>query len=313
MSRENVQILPAVFTPMHDDGSINYSKIDALYQRCIECGYEGIFLNGTTGECMSLSIAERKKLLETWAACRKKKNNKNFRIFVHVGSSNLYEAAEMAEHAQSQGVDGIAMVPTFYFRPKTLADLIEQCKYVASAASEVPFYYYNIPSLTGVNFPLLNFIQEAVRHIPTFAGLKNSFNDLVDYQNCLHYAKGEYSMYWGTDEVFMMVYAAGNRHYVGSTYNYMGEVYSRMIDAFHAGNLEKLSILQGDATAIYRIINDFNSLPAGKEIMRFVGVDCGPVRLPLKSMKPAESQALRERLKATAFFDYSTAEKPLKI
>jgi N-acetylneuraminate lyase len=180
MLRYNVQILPAVFTPMFDDGSINFNVIDALFQRCIDSGFRGIFLNGTTGECMSLSTIERKKLVEAWIACRKKNNRNDFKIVVHTGCANLYEAAEMAEHAQAQGADGIAMVPTFYFRPKNMGELIEQCKYVASAAPDVPFYYYNIPSLTGVNFPLTAYMEHAVREIPTFAGLKNSFNDLVD-------------------------------------------------------------------------------------------------------------------------------------
>ena len=313
MSRYNVQILPAVFTPMFEDGSINYARTAALYQRCIASGFKGIFLNGTTGECMSLNVDERKKLLEAWVDCRTKNKNPDFRIFVHVGSSNLYEAAEMAEHAQNCGADGIAMVPTFYFRPRNLADLIDQCKFVASAAPEVPFYYYNIPSMTGVNFPLTTFIESAIREIPTFSGLKNSFNDLVDYQQCLHRAKEDYAMYWGTDEVFMMVYAAGNRHYVGSTYNFMGDIYFKMLDAYHAANFEKLNTLQAEATEIYKIMSDYNAMIAGKEIMRLIGIDCGPVRKPLKSLKPSDSAALLERLQKTTFFNYALAEKPLKI
>jgi len=313
MLRYNVQILPAVFTPMFDDGSINYAQINALYQRSVESGHRGIFLNGTTGECMSLSTAERKKLVEAWNACRQENNDADFKIFVHVGSSNLYEASEMAEHAQQEGADGIAMVPTFYFRPKTMAELVEQCKYVASAAPQVPFYYYNIPSLTGVNFPLVTFVEEAAREIPTFAGLKNSFNDLVDYQTCLHGAKGDYTLYWGTDEVFMMVYAAGNRHYVGSTYNYMSDIYARMLDAFHAGNFEKLTTLESEATRIYKILNDYNSMISGKEIMRHIGVDCGPVRRPLKNLKPAETTLLLQRLRKTSFFDFAGAKKSVKL
>lgn len=312
MLRYNVQILPAVFTPMFDDGSVHYARIDALYQRCIDSGFNGIFLNGTTGECMSLSKEERMKLLEAWVACRNK-NNKEFKIFVHVGSANLLEAAELAEHAQANGADGIAMVPTFYFRPKNLHDLVEQCKFVASAAPEVPYYYYNIPSLTGVNFPLSSFMDLAVREIPTFAGLKNSFNDLVDYQQCIHQAKGEYDLYWGSDEVFMMVYAGGNRNYVGSTYNYMGGIYFKMLEAYHSGNFERLTTLEAEATAIYRILNDYNSLIAGKEVMRHIGVDCGPVRRPLKTLKASDSTALVERLQQTSFFDIAMKEKQLKL
>ena len=313
MLRYNVQILPAVFTPMHDDGSINYNNVDVLYQRCIETGFRGIFLNGTTGECMSLSMDERKKLLEAWMECRKKNSNRDFKIFVHIGSSNLYEAAEMAEHAQAQGADGIAMVPTFYFRPRTLSDLLDQCKYVASAAPEVPYYYYNIPSLTGVNFSLTAFMEHAIREIPTFAGLKNSYNDLVDYQQCIHLAKDDYALYWGTDEVFMMVYAAGNRNYVGSTYNFMAETYFKMLDAYHTGNFEKLTTLEAEATEIHRILSDYNSLIAGKEIMRHIGVDCGPVRRPLKSLKTSERTSLIDRLQKTSFFDVALKTKHLKI
>lgn len=309
MSRYNVQILPAVFTPMHDDESIHYARVDEIYNRCTAFGFAGVFVNGTTGECMSLNTDERKKLVEAWVGCRKEKGNKTFKIFVHVGSSNPYEAAEMAEHAQSLGVDGIALVPTFYFRPKTVTDLVEQCKFVASAAAETPFYYYNIPSLTGVNFSLSSFLELAIREIPTFSGLKNSYNDLVDYQQCLHLAKDDYTLYWGSDEVFMMVYTGGNRNYVGSTYNYMSDIYFKMLDAYHSANFEKLTTLQAEATKIYAILNDYNSLIAGKEIMKYIGIDCGPVRRPLRRMKSAESTSLLERLQKTSFFDFAGKEK----
>ncbi|MEO5600527.1 MAG: dihydrodipicolinate synthase family protein [Cyclobacteriaceae bacterium] len=312
MSVYNVQILPAVFTPMFDDGSINYSRIEDIFKRCVQSKLNGIFLNGTTGECMSLNVAERQKLVELWMACRKKNNHPDFKIVVHIGSANLYEAAQMAEHAQVEGADGIAMVPTFYFRPKTLEDLIDQCKFVAGAAPQVPFYYYNIPSLTGVNFPLISFLEKAVKQIPSFAGLKNSFNDLVDYQQCLHFSKDDYDMYWGTDEVFMMVYAAGNRHYVGSTYNYMSGIYFKMLDAFHAANFEKLITLEGEANAIYTILNDYNALIAGKEVMRHIGIDCGPVRKPLKNLNAKDNTSLLSRLQNTSFFDFALAKTSLK-
>ncbi len=140
MNLQRVEILNAVFTPMFGDGIINYNQIPDLFEHCINTGADGIFLNGTTGECMSLSVDERLRLVEAWTAYRKK-NRPDFKIFVHVGSCNLYETAHMAEHAQSHGVDGIAMVATFYFRPKTLEDLVEQCEYVAAAAANTPFYY----------------------------------------------------------------------------------------------------------------------------------------------------------------------------
>jgi N-acetylneuraminate lyase len=111
----------------------------------------------------------------------------------------------------------------------------------------------------------------------------------------------------------MMVYAAGNRNYVGSTYNFMGAIYFKMLDAFHAGNFEKLTTLQAEATAIYNVLGEYNSLIAGKEVMRHMGIDCGPVRKPLRNLKAAESTSLLDKLQKTTLFDLAMKEKPLKI
>ena len=301
MKPDDVEILNAVFTPMLEDGAINYKRIPEIFHHTVSTGAKGIFLNGTTGECMSLSVQERTQLVETWVQYRRQMNQPDFKIFVHVGSCNLSETAQMAEHAQTQGADGIAMVATFYFRPKTLEDLVEQCEYVAAAASDTPFYYYNIPALTGVDFPLIKFMEMATRRIPNFAGLKNSFTDIVDYQHCIHFAKEKYALYWGTDEVFMMLYTAGNRHYVGSTYNYMSGIYQKMLRAHHHNDFETMISLQREADAIYKIILENNGISTGKEIMRFIGVDCGPVRKPLKTLSKTESEKLMRMLKETTF------------
>ena len=300
---QQVEILNAVFTPMYDDGTVNYDRVPDMFHQSVGTGSQGVFVNGTTGECMSLSTAERMKLVEAWIKIRKLAARPDFKIIVHAGSSNLYETAEMARHAQECGADGVAMVGTFYFRPKSVEDLVDQCEFVASSAPEIPFYYYNIPALTGFSFPLIDFIDVAIRRIPNFAGLKNSFNDMVDYQHCLNTAGDKYSMYWGTDEAFMMLYTAGNRHYVGSTYNYMGAFYSDMLHAYNTNDQKMVIQLQREADSIYRILSAYNGIIAGKEIMRFIGVDCGPVRRPLKTLTREDSQALLDKLKETTLFD----------
>lgn len=306
MRSPHVEILNAVFTPMLEDGSINYGLIPDLFRHCLNTGAQGIFLNGSTGECMSLSLQERLQLTEEWTQYRRKINRLDFKIIVHVGSCNLYETAQMASHAQAQGADGIAMVATFYFRPNTLEELVEQCVYVASAAPNISFYYYNIPTLTGVNFPLTTFLEEASKRIPNFAGLKNSSTDIVDYQHCIHIAKENYSLYWGCDEAFMMLYTAGNRHYVGSTYNYMNGLYQKMLSAYLIGDSANVLTLEGEADAIYKIMALYNGISVGKEIMRLIGLDCGPVRRPLKAFTKEDSETLLQKLKMTTLFQPST-------
>ncbi|MDH5249197.1 MAG: dihydrodipicolinate synthase family protein [Cyclobacteriaceae bacterium] len=312
MKSPDVEILNAVFTPMHVDGAINYDRIPDLFEHSIRTGAKGVFLNGTTGECMSLSVVERNTLVEKWVAYRAKINRPDFKIFVHVGTCNLFEAIEMAGHAQDLGVDGIAMVSTFYFRPNTLAELIAQCEYVATAVPDTPFYYYNIPSLTGVDFPMISFLESAAKRIPNFAGLKNSHSDLADYQRCIDFAKENYALYWGTDQTFMALYAAGNRHYVGSTYNYMSQVYQKMLEAHLKGNMKSVTSTEAEAESFYNIILQDDGISAGKEVMNLLGIACGPVRRPLKPFTKAESAALLRKLKETTFFNYAVGKENLE-
>lgn len=300
----NVEIINAVFTPMHRDGSLNFDRIPRLFEHTVKTLANGVFLNGTTGEGMSLSHEERMTLVEHWVACKQRMNRPEFKIIAHVGSCNLREAGTMAEHAQACGADGIAMVATFYYKPRTIGELVDQCAYVAAAAKQTPFYYYNIPFYTGVNLPLLKFLEVATQHIPNFAGLKNSFTDLEDYKRCIHFAKEKYTLYWGTDESFMTLYAAGNRHYVGSTYNYMGHIYRQMLKAYQAGDSITVGTLQGEADAIYKIMSTHNDIAAGKEIMQMIGIDCGPVRLPLKRLLDEERKLLLAKLRTTTLFDH---------
>ena len=134
---------------------------------------------------------------------------------------------------------------------------------------------------------------------------------MVDYQHCLHFAKKRYSLYWGTDEAFMMLYTAGNRHYVGSTFNYMSHYYKRMLAANNARDLENLMTVQEEADSIYRILNSHNGIVVGKEIMRLTGTDCGPVRIPLQTLSTDESDMIAKRLRATTLFQYITKKNEM--
>jgi N-acetylneuraminate lyase len=107
---------------------------------------------------------------------------------------------------------------------------------------------------------------------------------------------------WGTDEAFMMLFTAGNRHYVGSTFNYMSSYYDSMLRAHQAGDFDTVTSLQAEADGIYSILNEYNGIIGGKELMRLIGVDCGPVRLPLRALTRSESESIQKKLGHTTFF-----------
>ncbi|XP_064415992.1 N-acetylneuraminate lyase isoform X2 [Latimeria chalumnae] len=142
-------LVAATFTPMAENGEVNYSIIGRYVDYLVHTqGVKNVFVNGTTGEWASLTVQERKLLAEKWVTEAK---NKLDNVIVHVGSLNLEDAKDLARHAAELQVDGISVVSPSLFKPASIEALVKFLQEVASAAPNVPFYYYHIPELTGVN------------------------------------------------------------------------------------------------------------------------------------------------------------------
>jgi len=178
-------LIAAPFTPMNAQTAINLELVDRQAGLLVESGVRGVFVGGTTGECMSLTVDERLALAERWKAVA----GKDLAVLVHVGHACLAEARALAAHAQEIGAQAIGMCGPFYLRPACLEDLVDWCASVASAAPAVPFYYYHIPSVTHVAYPMAEFLKSAAR-IPNLAGVKFTHEDLLDFGRCLDYDGG---------------------------------------------------------------------------------------------------------------------------
>nr|XP_037841778.1 N-acetylneuraminate lyase isoform X3 [Chlorocebus sabaeus] len=141
-------LVAATITPMTENGEINFSIIGQYVDYLVkEQGVKNIFVNGTTGEGLSLSISERRQVAEEWVT---KGKDKLDQVVIHVGALSLKESQELAQHAAEIGADGIAVIAPFFLKPWTKDILINFLKEVAAAAPALPFYYYHIPALTGV-------------------------------------------------------------------------------------------------------------------------------------------------------------------
>ncbi len=163
-------LIPAVFTPMKENGSLNLDKVDAVVEHLLFDKVSGIYVCGSTGEGSSLSVEERMATALAYVSAV----NKRIPVIVHVGHNSLVEARNLATHAQKIGADAIAAVPPSYFKINSIEKLVDCAAEVASAVPEMPFYYYNIPSLTGVEFDMVEFIQLGAKRIPNFVGIKYS-------------------------------------------------------------------------------------------------------------------------------------------
>ncbi len=287
-------------TPMRPDGALNPDRVAPLYRMLRGSGARGAFVCGTTGESMSLSIAERRQVAERWTALAED----DFAVIVHVGHDSLPEARGLARHAQEAGACAVAAMAPSFFRPAGVEELVAFCARVAAAAPELPFYYYHMPSMTNVAVPVAEFLAAASGRIPTLAGAKFTYEDLLDYGRCLRLEGGRFDMLFGRDEILLCALALGARGAVGTTYNFAAPLYRRVIDAFEAGDLEAARREQARAQEMVAVLYRCGGLAAVKPVMRMIGLDCGEPRLPLGRLSPGEEDELRAGLEAVGFFDY---------
>jgi N-acetylneuraminate lyase len=264
----------------------------------LESGIRNVFVGGTTGEFASLSQGERMALAECWCSAA----GGSLRVAVHVGHNCLPEAVALAAHARKSGAVAIAVMAPSYFKPATITDLIDFCAPIAAEAEPLPFYFYDIPSMTGVRLRMSEFLYQARFKIPTLRGLKYSSDDLLELQQCVRLDQGAFDILFGSDECLLAGLCLGIRGAVGSTYNFAAPVYQSLILAFENHDLETARALQGKSIDLIKTLGEFGFLAASKYVMAMLGVDCGPVRPPLRSLTLDQRLALWDRLSALDVF-----------
>ncbi len=293
-------LIAATYAPMHQDGSLNLDIIKGYGRFLKSRKVAGAFVNGSTGDFVSLNTTERKQIIEAWS----KNKPEDFFLTNHVGHTNLKEAQELAVHSESL-VDAICALPPFYFKPKTLECLMFYCSEIAKSAPSVPFYYYHIPVLTGVEFPMINFLEMAVNTIPNFAGIKFSQYDPTDLEKCIHFNQGSQNILFGVDEKLVSSLPLGATGWVGSTYNHLAPLYYEIISSFKNGTIQKANELQEKAVFFVETLDKiagFNG--AGKSFMRLFGLDMGPSRFPHNTMTEDELAAAMYALDAHGVSEY---------
>lgn len=298
MNPQTFDIIAAPFTAFHANGTLNLATIPDQARVLTDSGVVGAFVCGTTGEGLSLSTDERKVVAEAWM----KIAGDTLRIIVHAGHASAADAKALTVHASHIGAHAVAVTAPFYFRPSSIKDLVVYLADVASAAPNLPFYYYDIPSTTGVMFPTAEVLRRAADAIPNLAGVKFSNPDLLSLQECVNLENRRFRVMFGVDEYLLAAVSLGVTGAVGSTYNYAAPVYHRMLHAYQRGDRELARNEQFASAQLVRALIDFGGIRAGKAIMKMIGIDCGPVRTPLRPMSIEEERALFDRIKDLSIF-----------
>lgn len=293
------RLVAAPFTPFAANGDLELSVVEEQADLLAHNDVASAFVGGTTGECMSLSVAERRMLAETWIRAAVGRLG----VIVHVGHNCQRDAIELARHADRSGAAAIAATAPCFVKPADVESLVDFCEPIAAAAPDLPFYYYHLPSITGVALPMVNFLQVAGRRIPNLVGMKYSHDDLSELSACVAFDNERYEILFGRDESLLAALALGVRGAIGSTYNFMAPLYHRLIAAFDSGDLPAAQAEQGHALQLARSLARFGpaAFAASKAVMRWVGVDCGSVRSPLRQLSSAQSDQLAGELSRLGF------------
>jgi N-acetylneuraminate lyase len=278
-------LIAAPFTPMYPDGEINSGIIEKYHSLLVSSGVVGAFINGSSGEGVSITNLEKIMVAEAWA---KASSGSSLKVISHLGGTCYKECIDLARESERMGLYAVAVTSPSYFKPANVKMLAEFFIRIAESVPGMPVYYYHIPVLTGGFFNMIDFVREVAPRVPNFAGIKYTHEDFMDFLSCLNYENGRYDMLWGRDENFLSALALGASGAVGSTYNYAAPLYLRMIEAFDRNEQVTARQLQQKAVDMITLLGKYGGIATGKAYMKFIGLDCGEFRLPVRNMTSAD-------------------------
>ena len=286
-------IIPALYACYEDDGSISVERTKALTQWFIDQGVQGLYVGGSSGECIYQNKEERKAVLEAVMEVAKGK----ITIIAHIACNNTADSQELAAHAESLGVDAIASIPPIYFKlpPHAIAKYWND---MSAAAPNTDFIIYNIPVLAGValTVPLLN---EMMKN-PKVVGVKNSSAATQDIQMWRDEGikqNREFVVFNGPDEQLISGLVMGATGGIGGTYGAMPKLYIKLYECVKSGDLATALEIQNECCRIiYKMCSAHGNMYAViKECLRKLGgPDCGSVRAPLAELIESDLPIVEE-------------------
>ena len=292
-------LIAASFTPFKQDGTLNLPVIPAYAEKLKKDGTSGVFICGTTGEGMLMTEEERMSVAETWM----KEQTEDFKVIVHVGSTSGMQSKKLATHAAKIGAFAFGCMGPMFLAPNKISDLVDFCATVASGAPELPFYYYHIPTVSNVTLSMPDFLDKAKDVIPNLAGIKFTHRNMMEMMQCLQAENGKWDILHGFDEELLMGLTAGAKGAVGSTYNYLAPLYNQIIKAYEEGDIEQARDLQYKSIKFVEILIKYGGgVAGGKPVMKFTGLDCGPLRAPAHNISEEEQAQYIADLKTIGFF-----------
>lgn len=273
-------VIPAFYACYDKEGNIGVEGVKALTRYFIEAGVQGVYVGGSSGECIYQGKEERKLVLETIM----KEAQGRLTVIAHVACNNTADSMELAAHAESLGVDAIAAIPPIYFRLPEHA-IAKYWNDISSAAPNTDFVIYNIPQLAGVALtPSL--YKEMLKNLRVI-GVKNSSMPIQDIQTFKAIGGKDTIVFNGPDEQFIGGFMIGAEGGIGGTYGAMPKLFLKALECFKKGDYETARAIQYDVNDIITALcsckgNMYGVIKATLKINH--NIEIGGVRSPLANL-----------------------------
>lgn len=288
-------VIPAFYACYDDNGEISPERVRALTEYFVDKKVRGVYVNGSSGECIYQSVEDRKVVLEDVM-----KVKGDLTIINHIACNNTKDGMELAAHAESLKVDAIAAIPPIYFKLPEYA-IAQYWNDYSSAAPNTDFIIYNIPQLAGV--ALSRGLYAKMRENKNVIGVKNSSMPVFDIQGFVRDGGDDYIVFNGPDEQFVSGRVIGAKAGIGGTYGAMPELFLAMDECINSGDMKRANEIQYCVNDIIAALTSGhgNMYAMIKEVLRInEGLDIGSVRKPLVAFTDADKEIAKSAAKMIA-------------
>lgn len=300
--RKSLQgLVVAPFTAFDKRGDVDFQAVPKCLDYFKKVHFDGLFVNGTLGEGMSLSQTERKLVADKWMDLVANQ----FFVILHIGTGNIRDTQDLARHAENLGVDAIATLPPTYHKPPDEEQLVKYLQEVSSAAPNTPLLYYEYNIASGVYLNIPKMLELASGQVPTLYGLKHTSPELNSALNCSTASGGRYKVFFGTETQYLPTLSLGIPDVITSPY--LGALFYSMKAAFDAGDLTQAQTLQKKAQQLINIqTRHGGGITVAKVMFELLsGIQVGDPRIPISTLTLDQRTKLHQDLINDGFMSAS--------
>lgn len=280
----------AIVTPMKENLSVNYDKLEEIIDFQINNGTDAIIIAGTTGESSTLSMEEHRDVIKAAV----KFVNKRVPVIAGTGSNCTKTAIQLTTEAEEDGADG-ALIVTPYYNKATQHGLISHYTAIAKE-TKMPIILYNVPGRTGTNIAPET-VATLVKNVPNIVGLKDATGNMAQSVKTMTLCDGNLELYSGEDGLVVPLLSIGGIGVISVISNIAPKETHDMVMSFLNGDTKKAMEMQLKCSALVdALFSEVNPIPV-KKAMNLMGMNVGSLRGPLEEMSEGAAKVLEAEMK----------------